>query len=57
MGADDWYGDCTESVLEVGEDIGDGVIVDYFYEEGFGVDAVVEAVEVYEKDRLCLVVF
>lgn len=40
----------------MGEDIGGGFGVNYFDEEGVGLDAIVEAVQVDEEDGLCLVV-
>jgi hypothetical protein len=50
----DRYG--AEAVVEVGEDVGYGVLVGDLDEVGVGVDAVVEAVDVDEVDRLGLVV-
>ena len=43
-----WYGDGAESIFEVGEDVGYGVWVCHFDEEGVVLDAVVETVEVDE---------
>ena len=46
----------TFFVLEVREDIGSGVGINYFDEEGVGLDAVVEAVQVDEMNGFSLVI-
>ena len=48
--------DGTESVFKVGEDICCGFRVGHFDEEGVGLDAVVEAIEVEEVDWTSVIV-
>ena len=51
-----WDGNSGETVLEVREDIGSGVGINYFDEEGVGLDAVIEAVQVDEMNGFSLVI-